>query len=54
MLSKESRTHKTACDAAQLLMGELREELQQVGGICVSSNSYFLTNFLDCQGGRVV
>ena len=29
-LSKESRAHKTATEAAQLLIRELREELQQV------------------------
>ena len=54
MLSKESRTHKMALDAAQLQMGELREELQQVSGICASFNSYFLANVISCQGGRVV
>ena len=29
-LSKEGRAHKTSSDAAQQLIGELREELQQV------------------------
>lgn len=29
-LSKEARAHKTATEAAQILIGELREELQQV------------------------
>ena len=33
-LSKEARAHKTATEAAQLLIGELREELQQVC-VCV-------------------
>lgn len=32
-LSKEARAHKTATEAAQILIGELREELQQVSSV---------------------
>ena len=53
-LSKEARAHKTATEAAQLQIAELREELKQVRIIHMAYKLYFGTLAVSCQGGRVV
>ena len=52
-LSKEARAHKTATEAAQLLIGELREELKQVYAHA-GYKLHFGRLLPSCQGGRVV
>ena len=54
-LSKEARAHKTATEAAQLMIGVLREELQQVCEcIAAGYKGNFGHSMVSCQGGRVV